>query len=135
MSTSLNDWGPALMAYLHEQWEARGTTRAQFGKLVPFADSNFTNWAKGVEPKLDPIRQIADALGVSPVEVLHGMGFLTDTERDRLVQVEFSHDVGKAIESDPGLTKTARNALRAVFTAVQHDGDVHVIQDPFGTGK
>lgn len=105
------------MRYLEAEWASRGTSRADFGKQVRFADSQFTNWAKGRMPRLAPLREIADALGISAVEVLHGMGFLTDEEAREVGPP----NIDEAIERDPRLTDEMRAALRANRALVSGD--------------
>lgn len=103
-------YGPALAHYLEAEWASRGTSRPDFGKKVTFADSQFTNWAKGRMPRLSALREIADALGISAVKVLHGMGFLTDDEAREVGPP----NIDEAIERDPSLTDDMRAALRAM---------------------
>lgn len=70
----------ALMAYLKDEWKATGTTQTAFARESRIEGSNFTSWSKGGEPGLEFLRTIADSLGISAVELLLNMGFLTSEE-------------------------------------------------------
>jgi hypothetical protein len=104
------------MRYLDTEWSRTGTTRSRFGKQVSFADSNFTNWAKGTAPGLAAVREIADALGVSAVHLLEAMGFLTADEAAGLVPEPLS--VTDAIRLDPVLSKGNKAALTQLYETV-----------------
>jgi len=127
-NASAGNWGPVFMRFLENVWEQKGLTRAQFGKLVPYADSNFTNWARGGSPTLDVITQTTDALaklGITELEVFVALGLIPQDQAAGLIP-DRTPDIDEAIERDQTLDDSARDALRVMRAALRDKPDVLV---------
>ena len=107
-------YGRALMSYLDAELDRRGITRPMLGKRLTGNNSNFTNWAKGTLPGLPQLRQIADALPVSAVELLFAIGFLTEDEAaGRIPSIE------KAVQDDPDMSAETKAGVLATIAAAR----------------
>jgi transcriptional regulator with XRE-family HTH domain len=130
MSNANMSYGPAMMRYVDGVLNARGVSRPWLTKRVQFSESLFSRWAKGGTEKidLDKVRQIADGLGVSAVELLTRAGFLTEDEAAGRIA---SHSLFAALDpetGDPAIPLHIRAGLRstALLLLADKDGTVKV---------
>lgn len=112
-------YGPNLYAYLAEHWTALGTNQNAWCDAHPGIHApTVSRWRTGTEPRLPAFRQVADALGVSVVDVLVAAGVLRSDEvggRVATAPVPASLDV--ALRTDPTLSDDLRKAVRDIVRA------------------
>lgn len=112
--------GQALHRFLEQEWAALGVTRGAWCRSNGISDSTMVRWQQGTDPDYRLMRQVADALDRSMLEILIAGKYIRPEEVDGLgVPPRQQVSVSEAIRLDPSLTDEARDALRLLLKAFQ----------------
>lgn len=111
----MQDPGPALAAFLQDEWDKLGTTRGAWCREAKIPDTTVIRWLQGAEPDMRNLRMVVDALpGRTLLDLLIVMGTLTEREaKGRTVAPRPTPDIDAAIKLDPNLEPLERKALLA----------------------
>lgn len=113
-----SEYGPRLYAYLEQHWRALGTNANQWTGLHPdLQGPTVSRWRTGSVPKIAAMRAVADALGVSLVDVLVAAGVLDKREVGRDAAAPPAPTIDAAIANDPTLHPRLRQTLRDLVDA------------------
>jgi hypothetical protein len=114
-------WGPRLHAWLEAYWRANNTNANAWTDSHPgIQGATVSRWKSGTVPSLQAMRSVADALGISIVEVLKIAGVVREGEDGHgevIVPAPPSIDV--AIAQDESLSPLARKTLRDILAAIR----------------
>jgi len=110
--------GQELHHFLQREWAAQGTTRGAWCRASGFADTTLVRWSQGTsEPDTRTLRQIADALGKSLIDIMLEAKYITPEEAKDLVFQRADPNLEEAIRLDPSLSDAHREAHRKLFQA------------------
>lgn len=114
-------WGPNLYAWLETYWRAHGTNANAWSDAHPgVSGATISRWKTGTVPGLTAMRAVADALGMSLVDVLTVAGVIREGETGaRHVPDPELPSIDLAIDTDPTLSDPARDALRGVLNGIR----------------
>lgn len=113
-----SEYGPRLYAYLEQHWRALGTNANQWtGQHPELQGPTVSRWRTGSVPKVAAMRAVADALGVSLVDVLVAAGVLDKREVGRDAATPPAPTIDAAIANDPSLHPRLRQTLRDLVDA------------------
>ena len=120
MSTNVDEWGPNLYAYLEAYWRANGTNaNAWSGAHVGIEAPTLSRWRGGSVPSLTTMRTVADALGLSMLDILLIAGIVDASEATGQPPTPPVLSVDAAIKSDPDLTPFQRKTLADILDALR----------------
>ena len=100
----------------------RGMTQLEFAKRTGISQSTISDWRrKGTNPSSDKIMIICEVLGVSPTELLTGIGGGDETASESVdyVVVNRESDEYMLIEAYRELDVDARRRLEGYMTALK----------------
>lgn len=119
MRNTRGRYGPALYAYLEKVWTARGMTRNAWCNEVGLNTPTVMRWAEGSDPDIAVFADLAEAADMPILELLVAAGVISADEAKVTPREPRAVDVDEAIENDPRLSATERQALRAVRGLVE----------------
>lgn len=143
-TTTPEQWGPNLYAYLERYWRALGTNANAWANEHPAIQGpTVSRWRTGTEPSLHAFLAVADALGVPRVDVLAAVGVIDKREIGREAAAPPEPDIDAAIASDPSLSPFARDTLRGILAHLravesgesEHARGRHVGAEPRRRGR
>jgi transcriptional regulator with XRE-family HTH domain len=134
------DHGAALYAYLSAYWRAHGTNQNAWCDAHPGIQApTVSRWARGTEPSLSALRKVADALGISMLDILIAADVITEAELDRPAPAApAAPSFLDAVRLDPDLTDREREIypeMRAAFAAVTTGRADEVARNPRPTSR
>lgn len=114
MSNDPTEYGPRLYAYLEAFWRANNTTANAWCDQHPgIHGPTLHRWRNGAEPKLSGCRAVADALGVSLVDLLLASGVIRKDETEGRDPVHFAPpSLDAALKHDESVSPRLRGILR-----------------------
>ncbi|HET8581732.1 MAG TPA: helix-turn-helix transcriptional regulator [Jatrophihabitans sp.] len=121
MSNDTAQHGPALYAYLADYWRTNGTNQNAWCDQHPGIHApTVSRWRNGTEPRLSAFRAVADALGVSILDVLQAAGVITAAEaKGRTVAPHAAPSLDVALERDETVPASARRAIAEMLRAIR----------------
>lgn len=121
MSTvSPDDYGPRLYAYLETHWRAQGTNANAWVNQHPgIQGPTVSRWRNGSVPSLANMRAVADALGVSMLDVLTAAGVVDERDAKRAPATPAPPSIDAAIAGDPNLTDLQRRTLGDILASLR----------------
>lgn len=121
------DYGLNLTRYLEKVWDGLGTTRGAWSRQAGLADSTVLRWSQGVEPNMDNLRMVAEALNLKLTQVLLICGYITPGELKTATvpPPPVRPTVSEAIELDRTITTQEKLALRAMHDLFTQAADGH----------
>lgn len=121
MVTDPGEWGPRLYAYLETHWQASGTNANAWADRNPgIQGPTLSRWRSGTAPSLPAMIAVADALGVTLVDVLLACGVLAPADVDgRTATQPAAPNIDVAIEHDPSLVRWQRDRLTEILAAMR----------------
>lgn len=119
MSPTTVNHGVLLTRFLEKEWDALGTTRGSWCRRAGIPDSTVYRWSQGVQPDLDNMVALAEALGRRLTDVLYHAGYIGEDEmRVRTVAPANERPaLEDMIRTDDALSPPERQALLAVHAA------------------
>lgn len=113
-------WGPRLYTWLEAYWRANDTNANAWADANPgIQGATLSRWKTGTVPSLPAMRAVADAAGISLVDVLGIAGALRPGEAEHEPPVPVAPSVDVAIAQDPELSPLARKTLRDMLAAIR----------------
>lgn len=121
MTTDSREWGPRLYAYLEDYWREQGTNANAWTAQHPGVQGpTVSRWKVGaVVPSLQAMQAVADALGVTMLDVLIAAGVVDVGEVGRDAARAVVPDIDSAIAADPALADWQRRNLREFLDALR----------------
>lgn len=111
-------YGPRLMSFLYDELNARGQSPTSFARSAGVVVSQLGKWAKGQQPSVGQVEQIAVALSRPPLELF---AIVLGDEAAPGVAIERTPlpTIDHAIENDPSLSDRDREILRGVMAGIR----------------
>lgn len=115
-----DQWGPRLYEYLEAVWRADGTNQNSWSLEHRIPAATISRLGSGAVPSLSTMRTIADALGLTLVDVQLVAGVLDEAEVKRKAPAAPApQSIDDVIETDPTLQDWQRKAVSDVLTMVR----------------
>lgn len=119
-NTDPAEYGPRLYSYLERHWHALGTNaNAWAGQHPAIQGPTVSRWKAGSIPSLPAMRAVADALGVTMLDVLVASGVVDPKDAKRELREPPPPSIDAAIAKDPELTDLQRRTLGDILESLR----------------
>lgn len=118
MTIASAGWGPRLAAYIETHLASDALTPNAWADRKPgISGADITRWRQGTEPSLPKLVVVADALGVSLLDVLTASGVIGADELGREPVTPAVPSVDASLTHDPSIHNDDRARLRDIVDA------------------